>query len=465
VNTGLTEGSHCTRCDHNVAQDIVPALGHTEGDAVIENKVDASCTAEGSYDSVTYCSVCTVELSRASETIEKLPHTEVFSEAEAATCINTGLSAGSHCSVCNKVLISQEITPTVDHNYADGDKCVVCNKNKNEDTLGKFELGADSEETGHKDGQKIENGVYTDTIDGITLDLSSVSNSYANEFDAKGNCGFRIGSKSSVGKFTINLPENVTRVIIYAAQYKNNASTLKITVGGEAKEYSLTRMSNDGRYEAIVIDITGGGEIKVETVSGSSRVMITSIELIGVKTCTHEYDEGIETTPATCLDKGEKTFTCGNCGNTKVEEIPALGHSYVDGECTVCGEEQANSSTLVLTLLPGDFNGVDDTVTSTVSVNGYDLVINGVKQAGSYIQFSSSKKATMTVNGTFKKIVITYSSGNNFTVTAGESSPEVVETTDGNKVVTYDFGESVTGDFVIKVGSNMGKIVSIEFYN
>jgi hypothetical protein len=118
-----------------------------------------------------------------------------------------------------------------------------------------------------------------------------------------------------------------------------------------------------------------------------------------------------------------------------------------------------------LTLLPGDFNGVDDTVTSTVSVNGYDLVINGVKQAGSYIQFSSSKKATMTVNGTFKKIVITYSSGNNFTVTAGESSPEVVETTDGNKVVTYDFGESVTGDFVIKVGSNMGKIVSIEFYN
>ena len=27
--TGLTEGSHCTRCDHKVAQEEVPATGHS----------------------------------------------------------------------------------------------------------------------------------------------------------------------------------------------------------------------------------------------------------------------------------------------------------------------------------------------------------------------------------------------------------------------------------------------------
>jgi hypothetical protein len=28
TETGLTEGSHCTRCDHVVAQEVVDALGH-----------------------------------------------------------------------------------------------------------------------------------------------------------------------------------------------------------------------------------------------------------------------------------------------------------------------------------------------------------------------------------------------------------------------------------------------------
>ena len=29
TETGLTEGSHCSRCDHKVAQEEVPALGHS----------------------------------------------------------------------------------------------------------------------------------------------------------------------------------------------------------------------------------------------------------------------------------------------------------------------------------------------------------------------------------------------------------------------------------------------------
>lgn len=40
----------------------------------------------------------------------------------------------------------------------------------------------------------------------------------------------------------------------------------------------------------------------------------------------HNYAERV-TTPAGCETKGEKTLTC-TCGNTKKEEIPALGHDY-----------------------------------------------------------------------------------------------------------------------------------------
>ena len=60
-------------CDATETVDI-PANGHTEGKAVRENEVPASCSAAGSYDEVIYCSVCEEEISRTQKTIEKLPH-------------------------------------------------------------------------------------------------------------------------------------------------------------------------------------------------------------------------------------------------------------------------------------------------------------------------------------------------------------------------------------------------------
>ena len=49
----------------------------------------------------------------------------------------------------------------------------------------------------------------------------------------------------------------------------------------------------------------------------------------------HSYTAAI-TTAATCTTAGVKTFTC-ECGDSYTEEIPATGHSYVNGVCTVCG--------------------------------------------------------------------------------------------------------------------------------
>lgn len=41
----------------------------------------------------------------------------------------------------------------------------------------------------------------------------------------------------------------------------------------------------------------------------------------------HTWDSGTETTPATCTTAGVKTYTC-TCGQTKTEDIPALGHNF-----------------------------------------------------------------------------------------------------------------------------------------
>lgn len=50
----------------------------------------------------------------------------------------------------------------------------------------------------------------------------------------------------------------------------------------------------------------------------------------------HEWNDGEVTKEATCTEAGVKTFTCAKCGETKPEEIPALGHKF--GEWTVVKE-------------------------------------------------------------------------------------------------------------------------------
>ena len=58
----------------------------------------------------------------------------------------------------------------------------------------------------------------------------------------------------------------------------------------------------------------------------------------------HSWDAGKITTPATCTEDGVKTFTCGNCQETKTEAVEKLGHDTVQHEakaatCTEIGWE------------------------------------------------------------------------------------------------------------------------------
>ena len=55
---------------------------------------------------------------------------------------------------------------------------------------------------------------------------------------------------------------------------------------------------------------------------------------------THSYTSAV-TKEATCTTDGVRTYTC-SCNETYTEVIPATGHTYVDGVCTVCGAADPN---------------------------------------------------------------------------------------------------------------------------
>ncbi|MBO7320197.1 MAG: hypothetical protein J6V06_09300, partial [Clostridia bacterium] len=116
TSTGLTEGKHCSVCNAVLeSQTETPMVAHTPAEAVRENEVPSTCKEEGSYESVVKCSVCSAEISRTNETIEKLPHTEEIDKAVDATCTSTGLTEGKHCSVCDEILVAQTVTGKLSH--------------------------------------------------------------------------------------------------------------------------------------------------------------------------------------------------------------------------------------------------------------------------------------------------------------------------------------------------------------
>ncbi|MBO4769862.1 MAG: hypothetical protein J5563_03675 [Clostridia bacterium] len=80
----------CSRCEDSYTDTYVPATGHTAGTAVHENETPATCTSDGGYDEVVYCTVCGSELSRSHVTIEHTGHSYTAVETKPATYSEEG---------------------------------------------------------------------------------------------------------------------------------------------------------------------------------------------------------------------------------------------------------------------------------------------------------------------------------------------------------------------------------------
>ncbi len=117
--------TYCTYCGIELSRDtvIVEKLDHKASAPVIENRVKATCSTNGSYDNVTYCADCRVELLREKVIVERLDHnaaSPVIENRIESNCIKEGsYESVVYCSVCNVELSREtQVIPKGDHNYS-----------------------------------------------------------------------------------------------------------------------------------------------------------------------------------------------------------------------------------------------------------------------------------------------------------------------------------------------------------
>lgn len=115
VAEGTAATQQCKRCGYTVPAQSLPIDPNNHANIVKDVAVAPTCTETGLTEG-SHCGDCN-KILIAQEVVSSTNHTEVIDPAVAATCTETGLTEGSHCSVCNKILVAQKTVSALNHSF------------------------------------------------------------------------------------------------------------------------------------------------------------------------------------------------------------------------------------------------------------------------------------------------------------------------------------------------------------
>jgi len=307
--------------------DAAPECEHTD---TTTTTVNATCTAAGSI-TVT-CNACGETVSTTE--IPAAGHTEVIDAAVAPTCTSTGLTEGKHCSVCNEILLAQEILDTVDHSYENGE-CTFCGaEDPNGSSGNKTEISGTIIIADYADTNNWANGTQYPTI----------------EFD--GNITISASTDGNNGKYYTSgeewrLYQYDSGTVTFTAANGCIISTIKITYN--INNTGILILNGNNVASGTAVDVNAFSVTFTVGNTGTAangQAKVTAIEITYTKPVSScEHTSITVTTTVTCTEAGTTTVTCNECGEIiSSTEVAALGHNYVDGICARCGYTEPSSS-------------------------------------------------------------------------------------------------------------------------
>ena len=392
---------YCSVCGEELSRETTTeeALGHTEGEAVVENNVEADCENAGSYDTVVYCSVCGEELSRETTTVEALGHTEgevVYENVSDATCTEGGSGdAVVYCTVCGEEL-SRETTQVPALGHTEGE---AVEENRVEATC-------------------TEEGSY-DTVVYCTVCDAELSRE-TTTIDALGHTEGEAVEENRVEATCTE--EGSYDTVVYCTVCDAELSRETTTIDalghteGEAVEENRVEATctEDGSYDTVVYCSVCDAELSRET---------TTIPAAG-----HDY-ESVVTEP-TCTEQGYTTYTCSVCGDTYVADyVDALGHDFPVKEEWV---ESTTEKGKFLGYCKNDCGEYQSEI-RTIFVDGIDLIQD--KLPLHYVR----KDVAVTLKADISPV----DASEEYTVTWTSSNEDVVTVDADGNVTTHKHGEAV----------------------
>ncbi len=343
TETGLSEGKICSVCGKILVEqkEADKDPNNHEGPFVLGLNADvpSTCTTPG-YHTEGICKACGVEVKTELPLDSDNHHGIVFVQAVPATCVSTGLTEGTKCAGCGKVLSGLTETPVdpdnhdwdeASYNWQDNGFCTAVRKCKLE-------------------------GTHVQTI---TLPINVLSNSATCE-------------QAGTVTYAADFGEP------FAPQFKTSDAP---ALGHDWGEWSQTSAPNctEPGAEQHTCQREGCGATETREIPAVSGAHVAVVDPAVAATCVEEGKTegshcsvcgkvlveqtateknpdnhaalkiGDDAEPATCEKEGYTgTLYCTACGTngedmfiSEGDIIPALGHEYTDeGFCARCGKSK-----------------------------------------------------------------------------------------------------------------------------